>query len=315
MVTIGQSLSVTEFNLGGNVFGWTMDEKASFAVLDHYVDRGGNFIDTADAYMMWVDGLSGAESETIIGRWLASRGNRDHVVITTKVGMWDLQPGLSSRNITEALEGSLRRLNTDYVDLYFAHQDDANTPLEETMGALDKLVRAGKVREIGASNYQPSRLAAALDVAEREGLARFKALQVPYNLMVRQPYEDHMRSLAVREDLAVLPYYSLAQGFLTGKYRNRDAGHESMRASSALKYLDERGLAVLDVMDPIASSRGVAHSAIALAWLMSKPEIAAPIASARTVEQLDDLFQATRLELSASELADLDRASAPVETA
>ncbi|WP_027941466.1 aldo/keto reductase [Amycolatopsis taiwanensis] len=310
MVKIGSSdLDVYPLNLGGNVFGWTADEQQSFAVLDAYRSAGGNFIDTADAYMARAEGNSGGESETIIGDWLARRGRRDDVVIATKVGSWARHPGLSAKNILEAAEDSLRRLRTDHIDLYYAHRDYDDVPLEETLAAFDELVRAGKVRYIGASNYTAERLAEALSVSDREGFARYVALQPHYNLMERE-YERDLAPLVQQEGLSTLPYFGLARGFLTGKYRSADGGDGSPRAAGALAYLDERGKRVLAALDEVAAAHQSTPAAVALAWLAARPTVAAPIASARNLEQLADLLASVELRLTDAEIAALDAASA-----
>jgi aryl-alcohol dehydrogenase-like predicted oxidoreductase len=310
MVKIGNSdLDVYPLNLGGNVFGWTADEEQSFAVLDAYAAAGGNFIDTADVYMARAAGNSGGESETIIGKWLARRGRRDDIVIATKVGSWDRHPGLSAKNIREAAEDSLRRLQTDHIDLYYAHRDFTDAPLEETLGAFDELVRAGKVRYIAASNYSAERLAEALSISDREGFARYVALQPHYNLVERD-YEAELAPLVEKEGLSTLPYFALAKGFLTGKYRSREANAGSVRAEGAVAYLDHRGELVLAALDEIAAAHGSSPAAVSLAWLAARPTVAAPIASARTLEQLADLLASVELQLTESEIAALDTASA-----
>jgi aryl-alcohol dehydrogenase-like predicted oxidoreductase len=302
-------LKVFPICLGGNVFGWTADERASFDVLDAYTAAGGNFIDTADVYMAGVPGKVGGESETIIGRWLAKRGQRDKVVIATKVGMWDKRPGLGADNIRAAAEDSLRRLGSDYIDLYYAHRDDESTPLEETLGAFDALVRGGKVRYIAASNYSCPRLREALQTSQREGLAPYVALQTQYNLMERD-YESQLAGVAAEHKLAVLPYFALAMGFLTGKYR---AGIQvsSVRAQRASAYLDERGERVLGVLEQVADAHQVSMAAVALAWLRAQPTVSVPIASARNTEQLTGLVQAATLELSQEQVSALTEASNP----
>ncbi len=305
----GTSLDVFPLCLGGNVFGWTADEAQSFAVLDAYAAAGGNFIDTADAYSAWVPGHAGGESETILGRWMAARGNRDRMVIATKVGKLPGLAGLSAKTIRAAAEGSLRRLRTDRIDLYYAHADDAATPLEETLGAFDALVREGKVRQIAASNHTEARLAEALAVAKRAGLARYVALQPHYNLVHRPEYESGLAALCVRERLACFPYYALASGFLAGKYRP-GSKVESQRASSAAKYLDDRGLRILAALDAIAAARGTTVAAVALAWLLTRPGVVAPIASARTPEQLAELLPLASMGLDRGEQRRLDDASA-----
>ncbi|MEU7984410.1 aldo/keto reductase [Streptosporangium canum] len=306
-------MSLSELNLfplclGGNVFGWTADRDASFAVLDAYVEAGGNFVDTADVYSEWVPGHPGGESETIIGEWMAARGNRDQIVVATKVGSLASRPGLSAANIRAAAEDSLRRLRTDHIDLYWAHIDDAGTPLEETLGAFDSLIREGKVRNIGASNYGPERLAEALAISDRDGLARYGVLQQPYNL-VERGYEGPLRDVVAAEGLTSTPYFGLARGFLTGKYRP-GVEVDSPRAGQASAYLKtERGPRVLEALDKVAAAHDVAPAAVALAWLAAQPTVAAPIASARDVEQLRPLLAVAGLTLSEDELAMLDVAS------
>lgn len=287
-------LDVFPLCLGGNVFGRGADERQSFEVLDAYVAAGGNFIDTANIY------AEGA-SEEILGRWMAARGNRDRVVIATKVGM-GAKPGLAPERIEQALAESLRRLQTDYVDLYYAHQDDPDTPLAETMAAFDKLVKDGNVRHVAASNYDAERLAEALEVSRRDGLVRYEALQPHYNLVVRDEYEGPLQELCAREGLPCLPYYSLAKGFLTGKYRPEGEPVQSRRASAASEYLDERGLRILDALDRVSAAHGASQAAVALAWLRAQPTVAAPIASARTVEQLEQLLPMATLSLGESDL-------------
>jgi aryl-alcohol dehydrogenase-like predicted oxidoreductase len=302
-------LDVFPLCLGGNVFGWTADEETSFAVLDGYAAAGGNFVDTADSYSAWVPGHEGGESEAIIGRWMAARGNRDRMVIATKVGRLRGLDDLHADTIRKACENSLRRLQTDHIDLYYAHADDnPEIPLDETMGAFDALVAAGKVRHVAASNYEAPRLREALAVSRRDGLAEYVALQPHYNLVERS-YEDGLRQLCADEDIPCVPYFSLAMGFLTGKYR---PGREvsSARAGGASKYLDERGVAVLDALDEIAAAHGTSDAAVAIAWLREQPTVAAPIASARTTEQLAEILPGAELELSQDELERLSAASA-----
>jgi aryl-alcohol dehydrogenase-like predicted oxidoreductase len=301
MAKIGSDLDVTRLCLGGNVFGWSADRDTSFAVLDAYVAAGGNFVDTADSYMWRAPGNSGGESETIIGEWLAARGNRDDMVIATKVGSWPERQGLSRANITAAVEDSLRRLQTDRIDLYYAHRDDPATAQEETLDAFDSLVRAGKVRAIGASNFTAERLRSALEISDRDGLTRYVALQPHYNLLERADFETSLAPLLVEQDLACLPYFGLAKGFLTGKYRPNTTV-ESVRAEGAQEYLDDRGLRVLAVLDEIAAGHNVPVAAVSLAWLTDQPTVAAPIASARTTEQLVDLLPMLELRLTDDEL-------------
>jgi aryl-alcohol dehydrogenase (NADP+) len=292
-------LDVFPLCLGGNVFGWTADEERSFSVLDAYAAAGGNFVDTADIY-------SGGNSETIIGEWLAARGNRDEMVIATKVGG---AGGLGAQNIQRIAEDSLRRLQTDRIDLYYAHFDDPSTPLEETLVAFDALVRQGKVRHVAASNFAAPRLAEALAVSERRGLTRYVALQPHYNLVERDAYEGELAELCAREALACLPYFALAKGFLTGKYRP-STEVKSPRASRASAYLDDEGLAVLATLDEIAAARQTTVAAVSLAWLLAQPTVAAPIASARTPAQLADWLPAAELSLSDDELQRLRSAPA-----
>lgn len=301
MVKIGSSdLDVTRLCLGGNVFGWTADRDTSFAVLDAYVAAGGNFVDTADSYFWRAPGNSGGESETIIGEWMASRGNRDAVVVATKVGSWPARKGLSAKNIAEAVDDSLRRLRTDHIDLYYAHRDDPDTAQQETADAFDALVRAGKVRAIAASNFTAERLRSALEISARDGLASYVALQPHYNLMEREDYENALAPLVESEGLACMPYYALAKGFLTGKYRP-DSQVDSERAEGALAYLDDRGRTVLTMLDEIAAGHGVPVAAVALAWLADQPTVTSPIASARTPEQLADLLPVLDLQLTDDE--------------
>jgi aryl-alcohol dehydrogenase-like predicted oxidoreductase len=296
-------LDVHPLCLGGNVFGWTADRDASFAVLDAYVAAGGNFIDIADLYG------GGGTSEEIVGEWLEARGNRDELVIATKVGMWDQRPGLTPGNIARAAEDSLRRLRTDHIDLYYAHQDDPGVPLEETLAAFDDLVRQGKVEHVGASNYAAPRLAEAVAVAEREGLNGYEVLQPKYNLMERAAYEGELADLCADHGIAAVPYYGLARGFLTGKYRPDGPEVDSPRASGAREYLDGRGLAVLAALDEIAADRDAPVAAVSLAWLAAQPTVGAVIASARNPEQLAELLPMADLELSPDELDRLDAAS------
>jgi aryl-alcohol dehydrogenase-like predicted oxidoreductase len=295
-------LDVHPLCLGGNVFGWTADEETSFAVLDDYAAAGGNFVDTADAYSAWVPGHQGGESETVIGRWMAARGNREQMVVATKVGRLEGLKDLRADTIRKAAEDSLRRLQTDRIDLYYAHGDDnPEIPLEETLGAFDELVRAGKVRYIAASNYGVPRLSEALKVSRRDGLAEYVALQPHYNLVERD-YEDGLAALCAKEGLACVPYFSLAMGFLTGKYRPGGPDVGSPRAGGASKYLDDRGVAVLEALDDVAAAHGTSPAAAALAWLGEQPTVAAPIASARTPEQLAELLPMADLKLSRDEL-------------
>ncbi|WP_405907825.1 MULTISPECIES: aldo/keto reductase [unclassified Streptomyces] len=303
-------LEVFPLALGGNVFGWTADETRSFAVLDAYAAAGGNFLDTADSYSAWIDGNKGGESETIIGKWVKARGNRGDIVIATKVSQHPDYPGLSGVNIKAAADASLRRLGTDYIDLYFTHFDKPEVPVEEIIGALDELVKAGKVRNIAASNISPERLQESLDFSDREGLARYVALQPHYNLVSRDTYEGPLRDIASRSGLAAVPYFALASGFLTGKYRPGTTV-DSPRAAGAGKHLEtERGLRVLAALDEAAQAHDVPVATVALAWLAAQPTVAAPIASARVVEQLPALVGVADLVLTDAELGRLTEASA-----
>ncbi|MEU9132332.1 aldo/keto reductase [Kitasatospora sp. NPDC048540] len=311
-VTLGTSdLAVSPLSLGGNVFGWTADEARSFAVLDAYAAAGGNFVDTADVYSAWVPGNTGGESETVIGDWLRSRGDRDGIVIATKVGSHPELAGLGAATIKRGAEESLRRLGIERIDLFYTHRDDPGTPVEEIVTALDELVREGKVREIGASNIGPDRLAESLEFSAREGLAAYVAVQPHYNLVSRGTYEGALADVVTRYGLSAVPYYALASGFLTGKYRPGGAEVASARAQGAARYLAEpRGPRVLAALDQVADAHRVEPATVALAWLASRPTVAAPIASARSVEQLPPLLAAAALVLTEQELELLDEASA-----
>ncbi len=303
-------ISVAPIMLGGNVFGWSADEKTSFAVLDAFAAGGGNFIDTADVYSAWVPGHSGGESETIIGKWMKANGKRAETVIATKVGMLDGEggSGLQPGRIAAACDASLKRLQTDVIDVYFAHKDDPNTPLEETLAAFDALVKAGKVRTLGASNYSAERLAEALAISDRNGWARFTVLQPNYNLLKRDEYEGPLQQLAVDEGIGVVPYYGLASGYLSGKYRTPE-DLSGVRAGAAKVWMEGSGPATLAVMDTIAAETGASLAAIALAWLRDQPGITAPIASASKLEQVADLIAAGTLELNADQLSRLTAAN------
>ncbi|MEK9524661.1 aldo/keto reductase [Streptomyces sp. NPDC087908] len=303
-------LHVFPLALGGNVFGWTADEEQSFAVLDAYTAAGGNFVDSADVYSAWAEGNRGGESETVIGRWLAARGNRADVVVATKAGAHPDFKGLSAPTLKAAAEASLRRLGTDYIDLYYTHFDDESVPVEEIVTALDQLVKAGTVRAVAASNISPERLRASLDFAEAEGLTRYVALQPHYNLVSRDTYEGPLLETVERAGLSAVPYYGLAAGFLTGKYRPGTTV-DSARAAGAGGHLDtERGRAVLSALDTVAEAHGAELATVALAWLASRPTVASPIASARTVEQVPALVAAADLTLTPGELTLLTEASA-----
>jgi aryl-alcohol dehydrogenase-like predicted oxidoreductase len=304
------SLSVAPLAFGGNVFGWSTDEKRSFELLDAFVDAGFNLVDTADVYSAWVPGNHGGDSETIIGKWFRQSGKRDQVLIATKVAKWNEQPGLSPRNIQLAVEGSLKRLQTDHIDLYQAHEDDASVPLHETLGAFGRLIDAGKVRVIGASNYNADRLGEALQVSRDHNLPRYESLQPPYNLVDRKEYEQTLEPLIRKENIGVISYYGLASGFLSGKYRSdADLSKSAARGGAVKKYLNPRGLGVLAALDDIAATHQSTPAQVSLAWLMARPGITAPIASATSVEQLQELFGAAQLELSDNEIAQLDAAS------
>jgi len=306
--TIGSSeLEVYPLSLGGNVFGWTADRETSFDVLDGYTAAGGDFVDTADGYSAWVPGNTGGDSERILGEWFEARGNRDQVVLATKVSQHPEFRGLAADNIRRAADASLERLRSDYIDLYYAHFDDETVPLEETVGALSALVDAGKVRYIAISNYSPERIDEWFRITEREGFHRAVALQPHYNL-VERGYETTYRPIAEREGLGVMPYFALAAGFLTGKYRD-GVTVNSPRAGGAAKYLDETGRTVLAALDDVAAAHGASVASVALAWLAAQPTITAPIASARTREQLSDLLASVELELSDADLDTLADAS------
>jgi len=294
--------------LGGNVFGWTADAPTSESVLDAYVAAGGNFIDTADYYPAWVPGNVGGESETIIGDWMRKRGNRESLVVATKVAMLDGVKGLSAKSIRTGCENSLRRLGVDTIDLYYAHQDDPTVPMEETLGAFDLLVREGKVRYLGASNFTTERLSQALDTSERAGLASYSVLQNHYNLVHRGDYEGSLRDVVARHGMVSVPYFSLAKGFLTGKYRD-GVTVQSVRAQGASAYLDDRGRRVLAALDAVAARHGSTVAAVALAWLAAQATVAAPIASARNVVQLRDIVDFPNISLGADDVAALSAAS------
>ena len=309
---LGRSpLSITPLVFGANVFGWSADEARSFALLDAFVDGGGNLVDTADVYSAWVPGNRGGESETIIGKWLKQGGKRDRVLIATKVAKWAEHPGLSPVNIGAAVEGSLKRLQTDRIDLYFAHEDDASVPMHETLGAFARLIEQGKVRAIGASNFKADRLADALAVSKEHGLPRYECLQPEYNLVARAGYEAELELLAGEEGLGVVCYYALASGFLTGKYRSAtDLAKSSARGGAVSRYLNPQGLRVLDALDAVAAAHHATPAQVALAWLMARPGITAPIASATSVAQVAELMGALSFTLRSDEIATLNQASA-----
>ncbi|AXL12845.1 aldo/keto reductase [Microbacterium foliorum] len=316
MTRIGNSdLDVFPLSLGGNVFGWTADRDASFAVLDAFVAGGGDFIDTADVYSAWVPGNAGGESETIIGEWLASR-KPEGVVVATKVSQHPEFTGLGAANVRRAAEASLGRLGVDTIDLYYAHYDDETVPLEETVGAFGQLVADGLVRNVAVSNYSAERIREWVDIARRTGVALPVAVQPHYNLVHRNDVEETIIPVAQEFGLGLVPYYSLASGFLTGKYRSADPeGQTSPRASGAAKYATEAGLKVIDALEEIGAAHDASIAATALAWLRAQPTVVAPIASARTVEQVPDLLAGARLELTNDEVADLDRVSSWTPTA
>ncbi len=310
---LGKSgIKVAPIAFGGNVFGWTADEAMSFRLLDAMVDTGFNLLDTADVYSRWVPGHVGGESETIIGKWLKSSGKRGKIVLATKVGkpMADDKKGLSRGYIRQAVEASLQRLQTDYIDLYQSHEDDAGTPLEETLAAFAELIKQGKVRAIGASNYGAARLAEALRVSEQNGLPRYESLQPQYNLYERAGYEAELEPLCRQKNVGVIGYFSLASGFLTGKYRTKEDFAGKARAQFAAKYLNERGLRILAAIDQVARRHNSTPARVSLAWLIARPGVTAPIASATNLEQWADLTRAVELKLDPASIELLNQASA-----
>ncbi|GAA4921346.1 aldo/keto reductase [Nesterenkonia rhizosphaerae] len=310
MATLGNSdIDVFGLTLGGNTFGWTSDKDTSFAVLDAYLAGGGNFVDTADVYSIWAEGNSGGESEAILGEWLTSRNNRNDVVIATKVAQHPQRPGLAPANVVAAAEDSLRRLRTDYIDLYYAHQEDPETPLEETVAAFDSLVKAGKVRAVALSNFSAEQTQRWIEIARETGAALPVAIQPHYNLVHRGDYEGPLAEVAAAENLAVLPYFSLASGFLTGKYRSRDDLAGTSREALSSGYFTASNLEVLKVVERIAESHGVAIPTVALAWLRTRPQVVAPIASASRVEQLDALLASATFKLPEADTKALTEAS------
>ena len=310
----GTPFAIAPLMLGGNVFGWTADQAMSFALLDRFVDAGFNAVDTADVYSVWIDGHRGGESETVIGNWLAlGGGRRDRIVLATKVGM-EMAPdrkGLAREHIVRAVEDSLRRLRTDRIDLYQSHQADPSVPIEETLRAYETLIAAGKVRAIGASNYRAPELAAALDASAAKDLPRYEALQPWYNLYDRADYEGELERLCEARGLGVIPYFGLASGFLSGKYRSEADLAGRPRAYRVKNYLNPRGLAILAALDAVAGELGASPAQVALAWLMARPSVTAPIASATSLAQLDELVGAATLKLEPAQVEQLDRASAP----
>ncbi|WP_179402795.1 aldo/keto reductase [Burkholderia guangdongensis] len=304
-------IQVSALAFGGNVFGWTADESTSFALLDALADTGINFIDTADVYSAWAPGHSGGESETIIGKWLKRSGKREHVVIATKVGFLAARAGLSKANILKAADDSLRRLQTDYIDLYFSHGDLADTaPLEETLGAYQTLIDAGKVRIVGASNYSGERLREAADVSRRNGLPAYRVIQPEYNLYDRAAYERDLEPVVGELKLGVVNYYALASGFLSGKYRSEADLKKSVRGEGVARYLDDRGRRILAALDDVSSKHGTQPAAVALAWQIARPSITAPIASATTLAQLKVLGEAMRVQLDQEDIGRIGEASA-----
>lgn len=310
---LGRSgLEVAPLTLGGNVFGWTIDEATSFKILDAFAAAGFNFVDTADVYSRWAPGNQGGESETVIGKWMKRRGNRDKMIVATKVGgdMGQGKKDISRRWIMTEVENSLRRLQTDYIDLYQTHWDVEDTPVEETLGAYAELVRAGKVRAIGASNFSPARLRASLEASVRQGYPRYETFQPHYNLIEREIFEKELEAICVEHQLGVINYYSLAAGFLTGKYRSEADLGKSPRGAGARKYLDARGLRVLAALDAVAEEYHSTPATVAIGWLLARPSVTAPIASATSLGQLGSLIAATKLELRPEAIAKLDAASA-----
>lgn len=312
--TLGRSgIVIPKLVFGGNVFGWTVDQATSFNILDALLEQQLNFIDTADVYSAWVEGNQGGESETIIGNWLKKSGKRDKVIIATKVGnpMGGAKKGLSAAYIKQAVEASLRRLQTDYIDLYQSHKDDPSVPLEETLTAFDALIKEGKVRAIGASNYSGARLAEALQISERQGLARYETLQPEYNLYDRRQYEQDLEPVVTEHGVGVINYYALASGFLSGKYRAKEDAAKSRRGESVIaKYLNPRGLRILAALDAVSERYHATPSQVALAWQIKRPSITAPIASATSVDQLKELSKAAELRLSDEDYLLLEQESA-----
>lgn len=311
---LGKSdLMIAPLMFGGNVLGWTAPEKTAFEILDAFLDAGFNAIDTADVYSAWIPGHKGGESETVLGNWFASRKNRDKVVLATKVGMLPLggKVNLIKSRIEEAVDASLKRLKSDYIDLYFAHRDDEETPLEETLEAFAGLVKAGKVRTIGASNYSAARLSQALAISEKKSLPRYEALQPLYNLCDRQVFEAELEAVCRDNSVGVVPYFALASGFLTGKYRSEADAQKSPRGGKAIQqYLNPRGLKILAALDAVSARLNATPAQVALAWLIAKPAITAPIASATSLAQLKDLIAAANLTLDRDAVGELDAASA-----
>ena len=309
---LGRSgIKVNPFCFGGNVFGWTADEKTSFTLLDAFIDSGLDFVDTADVYSGWVPGNNGGESETIIGNWLKRSGKRDKIIIATKVGkpMGPGKKGLSKKYITEAVEASLRRLQTDYIDLYQSHDDDKETPLTETLETFTGLIKQGKVRAIGASNYESGRLKESLKISKDNGLASYQSLQPLYNLYDREVFEKELQPLCVEHNVGVISYYSLASGFLTGKYRSEDDLSKSSRGQGVKKYLNDRGRKILDALDKVSKENNTTPATVSLAWVIARPGITAPIASATSVKQLHEIIMAVELQLNEAAIEILNEVS------
>ncbi|QJD98132.1 aldo/keto reductase [Mucilaginibacter robiniae] len=304
-------ISIVPFVFGGNVFGWTIDEPTSFSILDAYVDLGFDCIDTADVYSTWVPGHEGGESETIIGNWLKKSGKRDKIILATKVGsqMGNGKKGLSKAYIIEEVEQSLKRLQTDYIDLYQSHKDDNDTPLQETLEAYDQLIKQGKVRTIGASNYTADRLQEALQISNKHNLPAYVSLQPEYNLYDREGYEKDLEALCRKENVGVITYFSIASGFLTGKYRNEDDLNKSKRGGGIKKYLNDRGYRILEALDQVASEYQTTPAAVSLAWVIARPGITAPIASATSVQQLEEITKSVSLNLGQEAIQQLTEAS------
>jgi len=305
-------LFVYPIAFGGNVFGWTADEKKSFEILDGFTDAGFNFIDTADVYSAWVPGNTGGESETIVGNWMSQRNNRDKIILATKVGapMGPDKKGLSKKYIFQAVEDSLKRLKTDYIDLYQSHYDDPDTPIQETLEAYHQLIKEGKVRWIGASNLTPERLTESLEIAKKFNLPKYQTLQPEYNLYQREGYEKNFEQIVQDNDLGTINYYALASGFLTGKYRSVEDLNKSQRGGAVKNYLNERGFKILKALDDVSEQYSADQASIALAWLIARPSITAPIASVTSLDQLEDLKKAATLKLNVEDIAILDEASA-----
>ncbi|PHN07647.1 aldo/keto reductase [Flavilitoribacter nigricans] len=304
-------LSIAPLVFGGNVFGWTIDEKQSYTILDKFLELGFDAIDTADIYSRWADGNSGGESETIIGKWMKERGNRKDITLITKVGgdMGKGQPDLSRDHILKSVDDSLLRLQTDHIDLYLTHFDDPNTPIEETLAAYETIIKAGKVRWIGASNLSPDRLDASIKFSEANNLPRYEVFQPEYNLYDREGYEDQLAKVCTQHELGVITYYALASGFLTGKYRGKQDLDKSVRGGKAEQYLDERGHHILQGLDQISEKHGVSQAAVALAWQMASPIVSAPISSATKISHLEAFKEAAELELTKEDIILLDNVS------